>query len=66
MENTKFVQDYDKQQKLASAIDIALGYCEENIPKTSGWIKTQLEVHYEDLKDLKSEIGNSFIVGHWE
>lgn len=66
MNNENFVIDHNKQQKVANAINIALGYCEENIPKTSGWIKRQLEDHQKDLIDLKNEIGNSFVVGRFE
>jgi len=62
----KFQIDYSIQDKLKIAIDLAITYCEDHIQTTDSYSKKQLHANLIDLRDLKDEIGNGFVVGSFD
>ena len=54
--------NYNKQEQIKSALEMAISYCKDNIESTDSWSREGLENHLKTFEDLYGSIGNSFVI----
>jgi hypothetical protein len=66
MPKEPFEIDYSIQSDLKTSLELAISYCETNIPITDSWSRQGLESLLIKFNNLRDSIGNTFVVGHFE
>ena len=62
----QFIRAYDTEDTVKNAIEMAIMYCNENIPTTDSWSKQGLETLKGKLETAKKELEYKLVVGYFE
>ena len=54
--------NYNKQEQIKSALEMAISYCDDNIATTDSWSKEGLLRHRQIFEDLLNDIGSSYVI----
>lgn len=54
--------NYDKQEQIKSALEMAISYCNDNIATTDSWSKEGLLKHKQTFENLLKNIGSSYVI----
>lgn len=54
--------NYNTQEKIKSALEMAISYCKDNIETTDSWSKEGLIKYLREFEDLYNTIGASFVI----
>lgn len=54
--------NYNKQEQIKSALEMAISYCNDNITTTDSWSREGLLKHRKTFEDLLNNIGSSYVI----
>jgi hypothetical protein len=54
--------NYNKQEQIKSALEMAISYCNDNIATTDSWSREGLLKHRKTFEDLLNNIESSYVI----